>query len=331
MGTGSGVAHSVASVGRTSRWTARATATATALAAIVGAGTLAGFLGRLAWPLELACHFRVHYIVALLALALVLALGRHRIRVFACLLLAALNGVVVLPLWFPPESPRSMRGEPLRALVANVYFRNRDTRRTLELIRSRDPEIVLLEEVTSAWRDAVGELRRRYPHALVEVREDNFGIALLSRHPFQSAEIVRVGAAGLPSVVARVTLGDAVVTLVGTHPSIPIGGRSAALRDDQLRAIAELVAGLEPPVILLGDLNTTPWSPVFADLLEKTGLRDSARGFGVQPTWPTQLGPAGIPIDHCLHSPGVIVVDRSTGPPIGSDHRPLLVDLVVTR
>jgi endonuclease/exonuclease/phosphatase (EEP) superfamily protein YafD len=79
---------------------------------------------------------------------------------------------------------------------------------------------------------------------------------------------------------------------------------------------------------MVGDFNVTPWSPLFADLLRDSGLADSCRGFGWQPTWPTRL-PAmfRIPIDHCLHGAGVAIVDRRVGPEIGSDHLPLLLEL----
>jgi endonuclease/exonuclease/phosphatase (EEP) superfamily protein YafD len=82
---------------------------------------------------------------------------------------------------------------------------------------------------------------------------------------------------------------------------------------------------------LLGDLNVTPWSPYFQELLAATGLRDSARGWGLQPSWPTMSLLLRVPIDHCLISPELHVTERTLGPDIGSDHFPLLVTLAVQR
>ena len=80
----------------------------------------------------------------------------------------------------------------------------------------------------------------------------------------------------------------------------------------------------------MGDLNTTSWSPFFSDLIEESGLRDSRKGFGIQTTWPDGLFLLRIPIDHCLVSKDISVLDRRVGPSIGSDHFPVTVDLVLT-
>jgi endonuclease/exonuclease/phosphatase (EEP) superfamily protein YafD len=37
-----------------------------------------------------------------------------------------------------------------------------------------------------------------------------------------------------------------------------------------------------------------------------------------------------IPIDHCLVSPSVAIVDRRVGPPVGSDHLPVFVDFAIS-
>jgi endonuclease/exonuclease/phosphatase (EEP) superfamily protein YafD len=79
-------------------------------------------------------------------------------------------------------------------------------------------------------------------------------------------------------------------------------------------------------LVLLGDLNTTSWSPHFRDLINTAGLKDSRAGFGIQPTWPAGTPPLWIPLDHCLVSPEIKVHDRRVGPNVGSDHFPVIVE-----
>jgi endonuclease/exonuclease/phosphatase (EEP) superfamily protein YafD len=63
--------------------------------------------------------------------------------------------------------------------------------------------------------------------------------------------------------------------------------------------------------------------------MRQTGLKNSRRGFGILPTWPTFLPLLSIPIDHFLLSPEFAVLKTGQGPNIGSDHVPLITELML--
>ena len=46
-------------------------------------------------------------------------------------------------------------------------------------------------------------------------------------------------------------------------------------------------------------------------------------------SWPAEYCPLGITIDHCLVSPDIEVKQRLVGPDVGSDHLPVIVDLLL--
>jgi endonuclease/exonuclease/phosphatase (EEP) superfamily protein YafD len=98
----------------------------------------------------------------------------------------------------------------------------------------------------------------------------------------------------------------------------------------QLAAIGDR-ARSDPPALVMGDLNATPWSRPFAELRAHGGLCDSRAGFGVQPSFPSASAALRIPIDHLLASCSIGVRDRRIGPDVGSDHLPVILDLVVPR
>ncbi len=156
-----------------------------------------------------------------------------------------------------------------------------------------------------------------------------YGIALFSRIPFEAASIKSIGKAARPSLIAKFNINGQRFTLIGTHPRSPLVNADANDRNEQLGALARFISSQPGATILLGDLNATPWSPFFRDLLAKTGLRDSRKGYGLQPTWPVGFPPLWIPIDHCLVSSNVVVHHREIGPDIGSDHYPVLIDFSV--
>lgn len=294
------------------------------------AASVAGFAGGVHWALDLLSHFRPHYAVALLpAAVLCWWRGARRTAVLAgaCL---GLQAGVLLPLWVPPEPAPGTAGPPFRVLLANVHTRNRDFAAVRDLLRSESPDIVVLQETDRAWLDALADLRSAWPHHVEEARGDNFGIAVWSRLPLHGAALVRLDRTGLPSVVARVQHGAASFALIATHPIPPVGRVRTALRDENLAEVARRAAASALPVLVVGDLNCTPWSPRFRTLLRDGALRDSGEGHGYAPTWPARLSWLGIPLDHCLYGAGLRVVARRVGAPTGSDHRPLVVDLACT-
>jgi endonuclease/exonuclease/phosphatase (EEP) superfamily protein YafD len=93
--------------------------------------------------------------------------------------------------------------------------------------------------------------------------------------------------------------------------------------------IAERVRKETGNVLVAGDFNLTPWSPHFTRFIEQTGLSDCALGHGLLATWPSQVLPVRIRIDHCFASRQWRVRNVDVGPKLGSDHLPMTVDLAL--
>ncbi len=290
-----------------------------------GTATLAGFNGRQSWRFELLCHFRVQYFWALAGAAGLFLFLRRWVWGTSAALLAAVNLAVILPLYFGPDEVPSAKAN-LRILSLNVHFLNRNYGPTLDLIQRDNPDVIFLMEVTPAWAEALKRLDKEYPYSEVLPSHRPDGVALFSRHPIADLQVKRLPGVGLPTLVAGIEMPQGRMTLLATHPASPGSTRNFEVRNRQLREVAELAAARSGPVMVIGDLNTTGWSPFFQDLLDVSGLRDSRRGFGVEPTWPWFPLPLRIPIDHCLVSQQIAILDRQVGPAVGSDHRPLIVD-----
>ena len=290
-------------------------------AALAVLGTALGFLARFWWVFDLFSHWRAQYFIALaLATALFVPLKRRRTAA-CCAVLAALNLFTILPLYF--GGTHGDGGQTLRVTLSNVYTHRGDPVRTLEVLRELRPEIIVLLEISEQWTEALEPLHKTHPHYREVPLENNFGIGIYSVHPFLSIETLYLAQSKQPSFFAVVDTPLGPVTVIATHTLPPMSGRYSALRNAQLSDVADLAAATQGPVLLIGDLNVSPWSPYFKDLVRQSGLLDSARGNGIQPTWPTYNPAFFIPIDHCLHSPDLAVRKRFTGPATGSDHYPL--------
>lgn len=292
--------------------------------------TLAGFAGQIWWGFELASHFRVQYAVALGLGALILSTW-HRLRwatLFA--VFALLNAMLLAPRFSTvAEVEASGDGPVFRALLANVNSANRDHERIRDAILAHEPDFVVLLETTPWLLDRLTDLAGHYPYRIAAPREDNFGIAFFGRRPFLRADIVQLGAAGVPSITAEFAVDRHRFIVLGTHPLPPIGAELARDRNDQLAQLAAFARQTQHPLLLLGDLNTSPWSPYFGRLLADSGLHDSGRGRGILPSWPVGWPPLWIPIDHVLFSERIRIRQRVMGSDLGSDHYPIIVDFQV--
>ena len=126
-----------------------------------------------------------------------------------------------------------------------------------------------------------------------------------------------------------IPLAEAVTAAAGSpEPMLLLGTEVAPGTAQRLSwSATELFEGVpvSTPVLVVGDLNATPWSSGFRALERRGSLVDSLRGRGLQPSWPEGFGPLMIPIDHALHTTDLAVADRRTGPASGSAHRPLVV------
>lgn len=296
---------------------------------VAAAATVGGFLDRFWWRFDLLAHFRVQYALALALMALfTLLLKKYRATsVFSLLALANLG--LILPLYSGKPAPLDEAVPPLRAVLLNVRTGNRQYDLVKQFISQTDADFVVVEEVDPPWLEQLQSLTNLYPHIEACPRDDNFGIALLSRHPPAKSGITHIGPAYVPSVFGHFSFGTNSLLVFGTHPVPPSTADNAAARNDQLAAIPAFLAPFGGDVVLLGDLNVTPWCHRFKAFLRTSGLKNSAQGFGVQATWPAYLPPLLIPLDHCLHTPGIRIHNRHTGPYIGSDHFPVIVDFSV--
>lgn len=288
--------------------------------------TVLGFLGGLAWFFDLFSHFRVQYFLGLLTIAVVIAILR-RWRTAACFTIMSLvNLAVILPCYFGGADDTQPGAPTIRAMLINVNTHAGNPEAVGAAIKRYDPDVLVLEEISPRWVTSLKNQLDAYRCSRAVTRDDNFGIGLYSKFSITNVEAECIGQPEVPSIIAEVDSRVGRFMIIATHPVPPSGRIGAMWRDSQLAELPRYVRKTSLPVVLLGDLNATPWSVHFRRLLAASGLRDSSKGRGVHPTWPAFNPLLRIPLDHCLHSPDAVIVNRMVGTDAGSDHYPLIVD-----
>jgi endonuclease/exonuclease/phosphatase (EEP) superfamily protein YafD len=296
---------------------------------ILLAVTIAGFFDRFSWLCDLVVHFRVQYAAALFICALLSGFLRSNRIMTAAWIGLLVNLVILLITYWGRTGSDSLPGERLRLTMINVNTANRLYVTVRTAIRAIDPDILVVEEIDKTWLQELEPLKNTYPYSCVKTRPDNFGIGVFSKLPLVENEIVYTANSGVPWVRAAIIADGRKVTILGMH-TLPPGTHDYWLqRNEQLTELAAWCSTNTGPLLVAGDLNTTPWSYSFRKLVRDSGLTDSACGWRYQPTWPVWEWLLRIPVDHVLNSADIQVLERTTGPDIGSDHLPVSVEFVV--
>ena len=300
------------------------------LLALVVLLSLTGYLGAVHWTFELTSHFKVHYFALSLLSAIVFILVRQWGWASLGLLGIILNGIVVLS-WYFPSTETVVKNPQLKLLLSNVNIQNKNYSALIQLVTTELPDILIIQEGNAGWIKQLKVLEKTFPYQIAPPKSYIFGTIIFSRFRFEQTQVLSLGSQVRETILIKIKFNGQNVSLLTTHPFPPIPQHNFDRRNRQLFAVKSVIEQLPTPKILIGDLNITMWSPIYSKLLSDTGLVNARQGFGILPTWPTFLPFLMLPIDHCLISSDIKVVNIRTGKRIGSDHLPLIVELAIFR
>ncbi len=313
------------------------------LGAIAIITLLAYYTSYFGWTIyfELLSHFQVQYfILSLLLLGGLCFLGQKKHIFIGCFFCAVLSLPTLT--WYLPANFTDIsfsQKSDLKILIANVNAQNRSYDKVLSLVQEQQPDLAIFMEVDRQGQAQLDSLKNLFPYSSGNCNTCNIGIVVYSKQLLEDSRIESFGKDKNSSVIARLTIAQQPLTLIATHPLPPIKPSFFQSRNEQMNLIAQYIKEVDNPLILAGDLNMSMWSPYYRQLVNRTNLNNTRKGFGIIPSWPTsriyQPIPQGldlllnIPIDHCLVSKGIKTTNIYTGSEIGSDHLPLIVDLAI--
>jgi len=294
---------------------------------------LFSFFGKQFFLADLLSNFRVHFLIALVA-SLLLTLKADRTSWLLKFLLAVVTGwtgFTVVSLWFPAAQLPPGQTQ-FRVMSFNVLAHNQNFEPAISEIRRHNPDVVAVLEYANQWHDACEFITAQYPHSVRIPRWHGYGAALFSKHPIAQTQTVQLTKEimDVPAIEATIKFDGKDLRILAIHTASPINSFRWNIRNQQLEEIAQWINESQASTVAVGDFNMAPWSWWHRNLLANTGLRESRNGFGPQGTWPAFAGPLGVPIDHAFVSDDIHVHNRTVGADVGSDHRPIIVDLSIS-
>jgi len=281
------------------------------------------------WLTDIFSHFKLQYVIILVLILLPYALVSVRRKLLPVILIIIIiiwNASFIVPLYIQNRTITENSGSSLSILSMNLLASNTNYSEALELIREKDPDIIILLELSPQWNLEIEKLYTSYPFQLMHPQTNNFGIGILSRIPLM-AKVSNLGKGFPPSIFGKLQVNGHPLSLLATHPVPPVSQEKFKFRNMQLEEISRLSNAQTGNFILVGDLNTSSFSSHFQNLIKKGDLKDSRNGWGIATSWPSDLFILRTTLDHILYKGEMQVITRTTEKNIGSDHLPVYMQI----
>jgi vancomycin resistance protein VanJ len=232
-------------------------------------------------------------------------------------------------------------GTPIRVMTYNVKWGSRDAQAIADDIQKYHPDLIQMQDSAGALNTAIGPALAGW-----NIRVSGQYI-VASQHPLPELESRDISFSDRIHHCVRYTLqiGSKIVTVYNVHLLSPRDGLVAvrhrkidglagnvAARLEESARLAGYIQAESGPVLLTGDLNAPVQSLVCRSLFD-AGLRDafSDAGVGYGYTYGRYTGirQPYVRIDHVLVSHQWQVTHCVVGNTRGSDHCPVIADLVL--
>ncbi|MFQ5613344.1 MAG: endonuclease/exonuclease/phosphatase family protein [Anaerolineae bacterium] len=281
------------------------------------------------WPVAISNYFTPWILLTLIpALALTL-LTRQRSLSLALALSALVIGVRLTPLFLFKSSTPADAGT-LKVMTFNIHKRNDDIEGIIKLVLEEEPDVIALQELTTASAEQLlPALEARYPYHTLRSGRYIWGQGLLSRYPFEQTS--PLPSYNYQSTVLATPQGP--VTFFNIHTPTPFDWER---QHRAVQSLAGQIAGIEGPLIVVGDFNTTDQAENYGLVRRylQDAFHESGWGFGFSfPARPRRirwLRPL-VRIDYIFHSEHFVSQDtRVLEDNAGSDHRPVVSTLSLT-
>lgn len=275
--------------------------------------------GTLPWLIDLAANWQWLYLaLAIVCSAALLVTGGRPLHIVPA------AGAVLIVFCWPLANEHATSGSPagektLTVISANLNIDNTDVAALKAWASKQNADIVVVQEVTPETAALLAEWVE-YPHRRITASFDPFGLAILSRHPITDIESLDDGNQPL-HYRALLDWNGRSLAVAAIHPMPPISAEYHQQRARLLEQEARWLAHTGLPSLLVGDLNSTPWSSAMRHA-HTNGL---GRATSTEPSWPARL--PLLPLDHVLANDSWTRVASGRGPDIGSDHRPVFATL----
>lgn len=287
--------------------------------------------GPLGWPMDLFSHFQLQALAGGAAFAVLFAALKATWRAAAASLCAAFAfwQVGSTSVWNQAALADAGSQSRIAVVAANVGGRMEAFDAVRRQIGAEKLDLAVLTELPNAAVSAGVILSDDLAHLTGPPALAAPGLSaavILSARPMAEAELIGLGGNAAAILRARYcpTGSSSCVTIFALHPMPPTRGAFYVRQKATFEQLAIELETTKGPVLVAGDFNATPWSPLLKQLVNRTGLKKVVCDGVLTPTWMSTTPGLGLPIDHFFVRGEIRSAGCETRSFSGSDHVPII-------
>ncbi|MDN5200924.1 endonuclease/exonuclease/phosphatase family protein [Fulvivirgaceae bacterium BMA10] len=194
-----------------------------------------------------------------------------------------------------------LQGKDLSILSYNLYFRNQHPESIIMEIQEADPDVIVVQELTTHWDSLLRTRLKKYPYYDTKPLRNTYGLGTYSKFPLTKTEFLAKQPNKPYAQFVEIDFGDKNILLCNVHLASPawavenpnnfftIYEKINEQRKNQLIEIEQYFnqENYQQSIqILAGDLNVFKLEPIYRDLLKNWLNLYNEKGSGLGTTFP---------------------------------------------
>ena len=229
------------------------------------------------------------------------------------------------------NSQQCTNSQNITIFYQNVYYKNQHHRELEQQILELKPDIVALNEMTEPWRRDF-DISKEYPYN-VSYKRSYSGMLIYSKYPIVEHNYFWLGdSKPLLHAKIKINKNSQFLNINLAHPSAPYRNYFIAQRNRFLRNIPFALNKQKGAKIILGDFNTTPFSPLLREIVQKAKISPAINAETFFYSWCLKMFPLYCAfIDHFFFNESIQIVSTIKEKNTGSDHFPFLYTIKIIK
>ena len=275
-----------------------------------------GMVGKFYYLFDLLNHFRPFLIVIFVLFCIWIWIRQYSLRIWLYIVLGIILNVPVAP--YVPKTDPTLSSD-LHIVHFNLLVNNSNHDDVIQMIQTHKPDLISFQEASQIWVKTLKEKLPQY-HFLCHELDSPFGICVATTFPVDTKSVFFIQNPNVPAISLKITIKEQNISLVFVHPKPPFTQPFFVQRNRYFQKLIKRLENTEN-LIIIGDLNTTQWSPIYRNVTTTLQLKNTLSSF--QNTWHTSFPISIFQLDHILISQNINIVESNVLEDIGSDHYPI--------